>query len=68
YNIYEINVEENDNINISINILNNKFNDNYDSIEIMFINWSGKDVFINNEKIKVDNNRILINKSKLNCD
>lgn len=68
YNIYKIEVENNESLNISINRLNNKFNDSYNEIELTIFNSGFEYVNLNGEKMKVNNNKLLINISRLNCD
>ena len=68
YNIYKIEVENNESLNISINRLNNKFNDTYKEIELIIFNCRFEYVNLNGEKMKVNNDKLLINISRLNCD
>ncbi|WP_294403601.1 glycoside hydrolase family 31 protein [uncultured Clostridium sp.] len=68
YNIYNIDVLNDGTLNINISATHDKFNDNYEEFEITIYNGNYDYVNVNNRKVKVNNNKIIIHRSLLNCD
>ena len=68
YNIYNIEVDNNETLNINIKSTHKNYDDNYEEVELSIFNGNVEYVCVNGKKIKNDNNKILININSLNCD
>ena len=68
YNIYNIEVDNSETLNINIKNTHKNYDDNYEQVELLIFNRDIEFLYINGKKVENDNNKVLININTLKCD
>ncbi|WP_294372207.1 glycoside hydrolase family 31 protein [uncultured Clostridium sp.] len=68
YNLYRIETENADGLNINIIKEHSNFNDGYKYVEFTIFNSEYEEIVVNNKKINIENGKAIFNIGELNCD